>query len=91
MQGRDEYLGMTKIKPTVRLDLGTPAPHLEWFKIDRYGDYTGDLLAAFELLLDEGGELPSMPPKASPPHVHYTLPQDISPKRRKTRIEVCLF
>ena len=74
--------------PTVRLDLDTPAPRLDWYHITRYGEYAGELLAGFELILDEGGELPFTPPKASPPHVHYIVPSGIRPILQKTRIEV---
>ena len=37
--------------PTVRLSLDTPAPRLDWYPIERYTKYAGELLAAFELLL----------------------------------------
>lgn len=63
-------------------------PRLDWFEIDRYKKTCGELLAAFELLLDEGGELPFTPPKASPPHTHYIVPSGIRPVLQKHRIEV---
>lgn len=87
-QGEDEYLGVTEAIPTVRLSLDTPAPMLDWFPINRYTEYAGELLAGFELILDEGGELPFSPPKASPPHLHYIVPSGIRPILQKTRIEV---
>ena len=37
--------------PTVRLSLDTPAPRLDWYRIERYTKYAGELLAAFELFL----------------------------------------
>ena len=39
------------MSPTVRLSLDTPAPRLDWYPIERYTKYAGELLAAFELLL----------------------------------------
>lgn len=87
-QGQDEFLGKTKATPTVRLTLDTPSPRLDWFEIVRYTSPVGELLAGFELLLDEGGELPFTPPKASPPHTHYIVPSGIRPVLQKTRVEV---
>ncbi len=79
---------MTITKPIVRLNLDTPAPRLDWFQIDRYGQPAGEMLAGFELLLDEGEELPFTPPKAAPPYAHYIVPSGIRPILQKTRIEV---
>ena len=76
--------------PTVRLTLDIPAPRLDWIEIVRYNKSAGEMLAAFELLLDEGGEMPFAPPKASLPHTHYLVPSGIRPVLQKTRIEVCL-
>ena len=50
-KGEDEYLGTSTVFPTVRLSLDTPAPRLDWYRIDRYTKYAGELLAAFELFL----------------------------------------
>lgn len=74
--------------PTVRLTLDVPAPRLDWIEIIRYNKLAGEMLAAFELLLDEGGELPFAPPKASHPHTHYLVPSGIRPVLQKMRIEV---
>ena len=87
-QGKDEFLGVSTITPTVRLTLDIPAPRLDWIEIVRYNKSAGEMLAAFELLLDEGGELPFAPPKASHPHTHYLVPSGIRPVLQKTRIEV---
>jgi hypothetical protein len=62
---------------------------LDWIEIVRYNKSAGEMLAAFELLLDEGGEMPFAPPKASLPHTHYLVPSGIRPVLQKTRIEVC--
>lgn len=91
MQGEDEFLGKARSIPTVRLTLDTPSPSLDWCEIVRYTTPAGELLAAFELLLDEGGELPFTPPKASPPHIHYIVPSGIRPVLQKTRVEVSQF
>ena len=87
-QGKDEFLGTSTVTPTVRLTLDVPAPRLDWFEIVRYNKSAGEMLAAFELLLDEGGELPFAPPKASHPHTHYLVPSGIRPVLQKMRIEV---
>ena len=41
--------------------------------------------------MDEGGELPFTPPKASPPHTHYIVPSGIRPVLQKTRVEVSTY
>ena len=74
--------------PAVRLTLDTPSPRLAWFDIERYTKPAGELLAGFELLLDEGGDLPFTPPKASPPRMHFIVPSGIRPVLQKTRVEV---
>eukprot|EP00731_Ephydatia_muelleri_P020356 Em0013g83a len=48
----------------------------------------GECLAAFELLLNEGGDLPFEPPKAPSPARHFIVPSGIRPILQKTRIEV---
>jgi hypothetical protein len=88
LQGEDEFLGCSIAIPIIRLSSDTPGPRLDWFPITRYDEYGGELLAAFELLLDEGGELPFTPPTAMPPHIHYIVPSGIRPVLQKTRIEV---
>ncbi len=51
LQGENEFLGATTTTPRVRLTMDTPAPRLDWYPIDRYRKYAGELLSAFELLL----------------------------------------
>ena len=87
-QGEDEFLGSSAMTPTVRLTLDVPAPRLDWIEIVHYDGVAGEMLAAVELLLDEGGELPFSPPKAPHPLTHYIVPSDIRPVLQKTRIEV---
>ena len=75
--------------PTVRLTLDNPAPKLDWVEIVRYNKPAGEVLAAFELLLDDGdATLPPVPTKASLPLTHYLVPDHIRPVLQKTRIEV---
>ena len=88
-QGKDEFLGSSVAIPTIRLTLDTPAPKLHWTEIIRYNKPAGEVLAAFELLLDDGdAELPPIPAKASLPLTHYLVPDYIRPVLQKTRIEV---
>ena len=68
--------------------MDTPSPRLDWFDITRYTLPAGELLAAFELLVDDGGKLPSLPPEASHPPMHYRVPTDICPTLQKMRVEV---
>ena len=68
--------------------MDTPSPRLDWFDITRYTLPAGELLAGFELLVDEGGELPFTPPRASPPLMHYIVPSGIRPILQKMRVEV---
>ena len=55
-QGRD-YLGIIECVPTLRFVPETESktlderPSLKWYEIKRYGQYAGELLAAFELLV----------------------------------------
>lgn len=49
LQGKDEYLGTVECVPTVRLTNDDASARLQWFGVKRYGQYAGDLLAAFEL------------------------------------------
>ena len=75
--------------PTVRLSLDIPAPKLSWAEIVRCNKPAGEVLAAFELLLDDGdAELPPLPTKAELPLTHYLVPKHIRPVLQKTRIEV---
>ena len=88
-QGKDDFLGSSVVLPTVRLSLDIPAPKLYWAKIVHCNKSAGEILAAFELLLDDGDTaLPPLPTEASLPHTHYLVPDNIRPVLQKTRIEV---
>ncbi len=50
-QGQNEVLGVVSCTPDVKLNSNSDKSCLEWYEIKRYGQYAGDLLASFELLL----------------------------------------
>ena len=53
-QGENEFLGVVMATPVVRLEKKSPdssSTQLDWYTINRYNQYAGDMLAAFELLL----------------------------------------
>ena len=87
MQG-ELFLGTSTVIPTVRMKLEDPSPQLDWVNIIHYGRHVGEVLAAFEILLDDGGDLPFTPPKATHPANHYIIPFGIRPVVQKMRIEV---
>jgi len=60
---------------------------LNWHPITRGGEPAGELLGAFELYLNEGAELPFMPPTRQDV---YQVPSGIRPVMQLTRIEVSL-
>ena len=55
-QGKDEYLGETRSAPVVQLDFTDQKVELKWLELKREGESAGELLAAFELVLNEGGD-----------------------------------
>ncbi|EDV22852.1 uncharacterized protein TRIADDRAFT_28445, partial [Trichoplax adhaerens] len=84
--GSPEYLGRTMVSPMVKWNPNEArTPKLAWCKIERSNEYGGELLAAFELLLDEGADLPFAPTKKD--NV-YIVPPGIRPVLRRTAIEV---
>lgn len=51
-QGQDDFLGIVKCIPNLRFSSAKEKKtRLTWYKINRYGHYAGELLAAFELLV----------------------------------------
>nr|XP_058962380.1 myoferlin-like [Pocillopora verrucosa] len=84
--GKDGFLGRCVMSPTVRLHgHETPEPRLQWFKIKRGDEEGGDLLAACELFLDEGAELPFTPPMRGD---LYAVRSGVRPKLQRSAIEV---
>ena len=86
-QGKDEFLGSSVVIPSVRRELTDPPPKLDWIEIIRCNKPAGEVLAAFELSLQEL-KLPSEPPDAESTHKHKPVPKNIAPKLQKKRIEV---
>jgi hypothetical protein len=84
--GRDEFIGFVQCTPNVILDDSYPRARLAWYEVTRYGKYAGDILAAFELFLDESMELPFAPPTAA--EGHFTVPSGIRPTLQRTRMEI---
>lgn len=64
-------------------------PQLDWYEITRYNKSAGEVLVAFELLLDDGAP-PSLGHlwKAPDPAEHYMVPEGIRPELKQMRIEV---
>ncbi|WAR21900.1 MYOF-like protein [Mya arenaria] len=84
--GEPEFLGRAKAHPMVKLDPGDArSPVLQWFEINRGKDQGGELLAAFELFLNNGKDLPFMPPKRGD---LFAVPNGIRPVMQRTAIEL---
>ncbi|XP_074144514.1 LOW QUALITY PROTEIN: fer-1-like protein 5 [Sminthopsis crassicaudata] len=90
-QGKRSLWGRSMCSPVVYLDLQTRAlPPLNWHSISKEtGEEEGEILAAFELILetemaDQKSPLMSIPWKNG----YYTLPQNIQPSLKKTAIEI---
>ncbi|XP_064115112.1 myoferlin-like [Macrobrachium nipponense] len=85
-RGAPEFLGRVFCRPTV---LNTsegydPCP-LQWYPLARGNEKQGELLASFELLLKDVGELPILPPVRGD---FYMVPFGVRPLLQRTRIEV---
>ncbi|XP_056005332.1 myoferlin-like isoform X8 [Ostrea edulis] len=84
--GSNEFLGRTKAHPMVKLDPGDARmPVLQWYPITRGQEEGGELLAAFELFLLAGSDLPFLPPKKGD---LFLVPNGIRPVMQRTAIEV---
>ncbi|XP_028412829.1 myoferlin-like isoform X1 [Dendronephthya gigantea] len=84
--GKDEYIGRTIVKPTVKLNGSQPpSPQLLWYDITKGDEDAGEMLAAFELFLDEGADLPFAPPLRNE---LYLVPSGVRPVLQRTAIEV---
>ncbi|XP_046851260.1 myoferlin-like isoform X2 [Xenia sp. Carnegie-2017] len=84
--GKDEFLGRARAEPVVRINgsEGSSAK-LQWFTVEKDGGYAGEVLAAFELFLDEGAELPFAPPMRGD---FYLVPNGVRPVLIRHGIEV---
>ena len=65
-------------------------PLLDWYGITRYNKSAGEVLVAFELLLDEGAQLKVDHLTKARSADYYMVPQDIRPELKQMRIEVNL-
>ncbi|XP_063692173.1 myoferlin-like isoform X7 [Bolinopsis microptera] len=80
-----DFLGRAIATPIVKLGGEHQMAKLNWHPITRGGEPAGELLGAFELYLNEGAELPFMPPTRGDV---YQVPSGIRPVMQLTRIEV---
>ncbi|XP_015759469.1 PREDICTED: dysferlin-like [Acropora digitifera] len=84
--GKDGFLGRCIMSPLVRLKgHQLPEPSLQWFKITRGQEDAGELLAACELFLDEGADLPFTPPMRGE---LFAVRSGVRPKLQRSAIEV---
>lgn len=84
--GKDGFLGRCMMSPLVRLEgHQIPEPKLQWYKITRGQEEAGELLAACELFLDEGAELPFTPAMRGE---LFAVRSGVRPKLQRSAIEV---
>ncbi|KXJ28698.1 Myoferlin [Exaiptasia diaphana] len=84
--GKDEFMGRCIANPIVKLKgAGPPAPRLLWVQVFKGKSEAGEILAAFELFLNEGTDLPFMPPMNES---YFIVPSGIRPVQQRTAIEV---
>ncbi|XP_048585076.1 myoferlin [Nematostella vectensis] len=85
--GKDDFLGRGSLVPIVRLNgYQTPEPELKWIAIKRGQETGGEVLAACELFLDEGADLPFSPIKRG--DGIYGVRSGVRPKTQRAAIEV---
>jgi hypothetical protein len=85
--GQNEFLGIVKVSPLVRMSPDIESPVLEWFQITRYGKPAGEILAAFELIrIGDHGWVP--PELKTGPDNCFAIPPEIQPEVKKMRVEV---
>ncbi|XP_019631945.1 PREDICTED: myoferlin-like [Branchiostoma belcheri] len=85
-----EYIGRSMSVPMVKLSGGRDPrkPRLGWYTINtREGGSAGQLLAAFELYMDDG-HLPPPPPMQEGSDTLFQVPSEIRPQMQRTGIEV---
>lgn len=87
--GRDDFMGRCVASPSVKLKgHGPPAPKLLWEPVTKGTDDAGEILAAFELFLDEENDLPYFPSTKENKTNVYVVPSGIRPAVQRTAIEV---
>nr|XP_042715210.1 fer-1-like protein 5 [Chrysemys picta bellii] len=86
---KDDFLGRSMCSPLVCLDLGSRhVPRLQLYPITKQQKEAGELLAAFELLLDPKDGAPGRLPTPSWKNGVYVIPSDIRPTLRLMAIEI---
>ncbi|XP_028415074.1 myoferlin-like [Dendronephthya gigantea] len=85
--GKHDFLGRIQTEPLVFLPEQDSAPttRLSWHKVWNGADHCGDILAAFELFVDEEHSAPSLP---SSVNGFYAIPPEIRPVVQRTAVEV---
>ena len=89
-QGKDEYLGETRSAPVVQLDFTDQKVELKWLELKREGESAGELLAAFELVLNEGEMKVSFPMDERGEYNQIVVPEGIAPHMEEYTVEVIL-
>ncbi|EDV22851.1 uncharacterized protein TRIADDRAFT_58489 [Trichoplax adhaerens] len=88
--GKPEFIGRCNAIPMIKWKSNeSRTPKLAWYQIIQNNCNAGELLAAFELLLIDGGDLPFAPPKKKDSEL-YIVPSGIRPVLRRTAIEIAL-
>lgn len=86
MQKSDDYLGQFQITPVLHWGLYDPPLKLQWFKIERFGEYAGELLAGFELFRDDDGSGVPFPPMGK--DRYWQIMPPIKPVLARFRVQV---
>ncbi|CAB3993921.1 myoferlin-like isoform X2 [Paramuricea clavata] len=86
--GRHEFLGRIQTEPVVFIpdqEDTPPTTKLSWHKVWNGSEHCGDVLAAFELFVEEELCAPSLPTLTNGV---YTIPPEIRPVVQRTAVEV---
>lgn len=84
---KSDYLGQFQTSPKLYWDLEDySALKLQWFQIERFGEYAGEVLAGFELFRDDDGSGAPYAPAMS--NRYWLIPANISPNHEKFRVQV---
>ncbi|KAM8972365.1 fer-1-like protein 5 [Pelodytes ibericus] len=88
--GKDKFLGRSLCYPVVCLNAGTRVPpSLEWHQIKKGQRSCGEVLAAFELLLDEkDGKMDSITTPSLKDNGNFMVPKEICPILKLMALEV---
>ncbi|XP_048584806.1 myoferlin isoform X2 [Nematostella vectensis] len=90
--GKDDFMGRCLIKPLLQDKDGAHPPSLSWYTVQRGDSTAGEVLAACELFLDDGKNIPSLPspknPKAPPVDYIWPVRDALRPQLRRIAVEV---